>query len=99
MAFLALAFTFCVRLTKFFFSMPRLPASEGLRKKAIATLAKRGIDGVLTFPTMLAELVSRVDVNKNYEKSDLLQAIRLLKNYDFLKDPQLELFGKKQRKG
>jgi hypothetical protein len=41
---------------------------------------------------MLTELVAKTAVNRNYQKSDLLQLIRILKNYDFLKEPQLELF-------
>ena len=36
----------------------------------------------------------RVQTNKNYEKSDLLQIIRLMKNYDLIKDDQLELWQK-----
>jgi hypothetical protein len=30
--------------------------------------------------------------NRNYGKSDLLQVIRVLKNYQLFKDPQMELF-------
>ena len=41
---------------------------------------------------MLADLVKSCDTNRNYQKSDLLQMIRVLKNYDFFKEPQLELF-------
>ncbi len=41
---------------------------------------------------MLSEIVRRVDERKSYEKSDLLQIIRLLKSYEFFKDDQLELF-------
>jgi hypothetical protein len=33
-----------------------------------------------------------VDVSKNYEKSDLLQILRILKTYDLLKEAQLDLF-------
>ena len=46
---------------------------------------------------MLLELVGRVDTKKNYDKSDLLQVIRLLKNYGLLRDPQLNLFEKRKR--
>ena len=38
------------------------------------------------------------DIKKNYEKSDVLQVIRILKNYDFLNDTQMELFGSRKRK-
>ncbi len=47
---------------------------------------------------MLADLVAHIEVNRNYQKSDLLQMIRILKNYDFFKEPQLELFKPKRRK-
>jgi len=77
--------------------LPRLPASGELRGKTIKVLQEKGINGVISFRTMLLELVLNVDVNKNYGKSDLLQIIRLLKNYDLLKDAQMELFGKKRR--
>jgi hypothetical protein len=74
--------------------LPRLPASGELKDQTIAALRKKGIDGVVSFSTMLAELVSFVECHKNYEKSDLLQTIRLLKNYDLLKDPQMEFFAR-----
>lgn len=73
--------------------IPRLPASGELKEETVAFLKTQGISGILTFATMLYELAARVDVQRNYEKSDLLQILRLLKNYDLLRDPQLELFG------
>jgi len=78
--------------------LPRLPASGELKKKTIQVLQKKGIDGVISFATMLADLVAKVDTKKNYEKSDLLQIIRILKTYDLLKSPQMELFEKKRRR-
>lgn len=77
--------------------LPRLPTSEVLKEKTIEALSVKGIDGILLFHTMIAELVALVDTNRNYEKSDVLQVIRLLKNYDFIKDTQMELFGKSSR--
>jgi len=78
--------------------LPKLPASGELQNKTIRVLKQKGIDGVISFRTMLLDLISRVDINKNYEKSDLLQVIRLLKNYDLLKDTQMDLFEKKKRR-
>jgi len=78
--------------------LPRLPASGNLKEKALETLKAKGIDGIITFETMLAELVAGTQVNRNYEKSDLLQIIRLLKNYDLIREPQMELFAKRRRK-
>jgi hypothetical protein len=77
--------------------LPRLAASNELAAKTIQFLKEHGIDGVIPFRTMLLELILRVDTNRNYEKSDLLQVIRLLKNYDLLKDAQMELFGRRRR--
>jgi hypothetical protein len=47
---------------------------------------------------MLGTLVKETQVNRNYQKSDLLQIIRILKNYDFFKEPQLELFKTKPKR-
>ncbi len=74
--------------------VPNLPSHASQRDRALALMRERGVDGVLLFRTMLQELVRQVNVNKFYDKSDLLQVLRLLKHYDLLKGPQLELFRK-----
>jgi hypothetical protein len=76
--------------------LPGLSASGDLKKRALDLLHAKGVDGVLSFPTMLTELTATVDPGSNYEKSDLLQILRILKNYDLLKSPQLELFRKRR---
>ncbi|MBI9021540.1 MAG: hypothetical protein JEZ10_09855 [Verrucomicrobia bacterium] len=73
-----------------------MAAGAAPQEEALAMLRENGVDGVLSFRTMLLELVDRVDVSKNYEKSDLLQTLRILKTYDLLKDAQLDLFFKKK---
>jgi len=78
--------------------IPRLPASGELKDEAIEALKGRGIDGVISFGTMLRELITNVEVNHNYVKSDLLQVIRLLKSYDLIKDVQMDLFAKRTRR-
>ena len=77
--------------------IPDIPSSGPLRDKAQDLFRSKGIDGVILFRTMLRELADYVDSNKNYEKSDLLQTLRLLKNYDLLKDAQMELFRRKRK--
>jgi len=72
--------------------VPSLPQTASARDESIALLRSKGIDAVIPFRTMLAELVARTAPNLNYQKSDLLQIIRILKNYDFFKEPQMELF-------
>ncbi len=78
--------------------VPALPQAAEAREESIALLRSKGIDAVIPFRTMLSDLVSETEINRNYTKSDLLQIIRILKNYDLLKDPQLELFNKTRRK-
>ncbi|MBM4142906.1 MAG: hypothetical protein FJ225_04830 [Lentisphaerae bacterium] len=78
--------------------LPALPASGEMKKNVVRVLREKGIDGVISFRTMLLELVSRVETHRNYDKSDLLQVIRLLKNYGLLRDPQMELFGRRRRR-
>jgi len=78
--------------------IPALPQGEQSRAESIALLRSKGIDAVIPFHTILADLVSTIEVNRNYQKSDLLQMIRILKNYDFFKEPQLELFKSRRKK-
>lgn len=78
--------------------IPTLPQGEEARAESIKLLRAKGIDAVIPFSTMLADLVEKIEVNRNYQKSDLLQMIRILKNYDFLKEPQLELFKPKRKR-
>jgi hypothetical protein len=79
--------------------VPALPQDNEARDQSISILRSKGIDAVISYRTMLADLVSRVEANRNYQKSDLLQIIRILKNYDFFKEQQLELFKPKRRGG
>jgi hypothetical protein len=66
--------------------------------ETLAMMRENGIDGILPFRTMLLELQEHIDLAKNYEKSDLLQTLRILKTYDLIKDPQLDLFEKRKRR-
>ena len=78
--------------------VPTLPQTATAREESITLLRSKGIDAVIPFHTMLADLVNKTTVNRNYQKSDLLQIIRILKNYDFFKEPQMELFRPKAGK-
>jgi hypothetical protein len=72
--------------------VPALPQPAESREQSIQLLRGKGVDCVIPFHTMLADLIAHIEVNRNYQKSDLLQIIRILKNYDFFKEPQMELF-------
>jgi hypothetical protein len=73
--------------------VPSLPTSDPLRTESIELLQERGIDGIITFSTILENLLRNVEVNHSYQKSDLLQLMRILKIYDMVKEPQMNLFN------
>jgi hypothetical protein len=78
--------------------VPALPQSAQAREESITLLRSKGIDAVIPFHTMLGDLIEQIEVNRNYQKSDLLQMIRILKNYEFFREPQLELFKSKRKR-
>lgn len=78
--------------------VPALPQSDSARQASIELLRSKGVDAVIPFRTMLMDLIGQTEVNRNYQKSDLLQIIRILKNYDFFREPQLELFRAKRKR-
>ena len=78
--------------------VPALPHGEEARDQSIALLRAKGIDAVIPFRTMLAEIIEKTQTNRNYQKSDLLQVVRILKNYEFFKEPQMELFKTRKTK-
>ncbi|HLH55018.1 MAG TPA: hypothetical protein VKY92_15520 [Verrucomicrobiae bacterium] len=80
-------------------AVPALPQGREPQEQSIAILKSKGLDAAISFPTMLSYLIHEVEPNRNYQKSDVLQLIRLLKNYEFFKDPQMDLFrGQRNRK-
>jgi hypothetical protein len=78
--------------------VPALPQGAPARDESVALLRSKGVDAVIPFRTMLTDLVEHIEINRNYQKSDLLQMIRILKNYDFIREPQLELFKSKRKR-
>ncbi|MGZ4988221.1 MAG: hypothetical protein ACXWBP_09275 [Limisphaerales bacterium] len=72
--------------------VPSLPTDAKAKEESIKTLRAKGINAVIPFRTILAELISRIETNRNYDKSDVLQVIRVLKIHKLFKEPQLELF-------
>jgi hypothetical protein len=76
--------------------VPALPHDAESRDQSIELLRAKGFGGVIPFRSILTDLISRIEPNRNYQKSDLLQTLRILKNYDFFRDPQMELFKPKR---
>jgi hypothetical protein len=73
--------------------LPALPTAEPFRSQSVAMLKEKGVDGIISFRAMLLDLIEKIEANRNYGKSDTLQVIRVLKNYDLLKDAQLDLLS------
>jgi hypothetical protein len=73
--------------------LPAIPTAEPFRSQSVELLKERGVDGIISFRSMLLDLIEKIDANRNYGKSDTLQVIRVLKNYDLLKDAQLDLLS------
>jgi hypothetical protein len=73
--------------------LPGMPTSDPQRSESIELLKEGGVDGIVTFSTILENLLRHVEVNHSYQKSDLLQLMRILKIYDMVKEPQMNLFG------
>lgn len=71
--------------------LPSLPTAEPFRSQSVELLKQHGVDAIISFRAMLLDLIDKVESNQNYSKSDTLQVIRILKNYDLLREPQLDL--------
>src|SRR5690348_13910920 len=50
-------------------AIPALPQEAQAREQSIAILRSQGLDGALSFRTMLADLVTHIEINRNYQKS------------------------------
>lgn len=73
--------------------LPSLPTAEPFRSQSVELLKQHGVDAIVSFRAMLLDLIEKIEPNQNYSKSDTLQVMRILKNYDLLKDPQLDLLS------
>ena len=71
--------------------LPSLPTAEPFRSQSVELLKARGVDAIISFRAMLLDILDKIETNQNYTKSDTLQVMRILKNYDLLKDTQLDL--------
>jgi len=71
---------------------PSLPSTKKLRRESIEMFRSKGVDGVIEFPAVLSALMDDVEKNRNYQRSDVLQLIRVLKAHGMLRERQMELF-------
>lgn len=71
--------------------LPSLPTAEPFRSQSVELLKQSGVDAIISFRAMLLDLLEKIEINQNYTKSDTLQVMRILKNYDLVKDTQMDL--------
>ena len=76
--------------------VPALPRSEGKLRETFSLLKGLGVDGVLTIRSMLENLLRQTLPSKSYHGKSIFQILRLMKAYDLVKEPQLEMFPDKQ---
>ena len=76
--------------------LPSLPTAEPFRSQSVEMLKASGVDAIISFRAMLLDLLDKIEINQNYSKSDTLQVMRILKNYDLLKDPQMDLIAQRR---
>ena len=75
--------------------LPSLPTAEPFRSQSVEMLKARGVDAIISFRAMLLDLLDKIEINQNYSKSDTLQVMRILKNYDLVKETQLDLLSER----
>lgn len=74
--------------------LPGLPSVDPHRGEAVSLLRELGVDHALTFRTVLDNLAQNVDPTNDYPKSQNLRLIRLLKIFEMVSPPQMDLFQK-----
>lgn len=79
--------------------LPSLPTAEPFRTQSVQMLKERGVDAIISFRSMMLDLIEKIEANRTYGKSDILQVMRILKNYDLIKDTQLEIFSDRGASG
>ena len=72
--------------------LPSLPTAEPFRSQSVELLKAHGVDAIISFRAMLLDILDKIEINQIYSKSDTLQVMRILKNYDLIKDTQLDMF-------
>jgi hypothetical protein len=73
--------------------LPSLPGVGPVREDIEELLRKNGVGAVISYRSILENLLKAVEFDKVYPKDSPLEMLRILKIYDLIKNPQLELFN------
>lgn len=77
--------------------VPGMPLQSPQREALEAAVRVHGVSGVLSFRAMLLDVLEKLETHRVYGRTPELEILRLLKGYDLLKLPQMELFGEAGR--
>ena len=72
--------------------LPGLPAVEPYRQECIDLLKSGGVDAMYSLRTLIESLVGQVHPRPEVATSTVAELIRLLKVYDLVRPPQMDLF-------
>lgn len=68
---------------------PVFPRQEAYRRQCAAALREKGVDAIISFKSVLLDLIDRSDTKLVYPKSEAMQMLRVLKTFDLIKDSQM----------
>lgn len=68
---------------------PVFPTQEAYRKQCASALREKGVDAIISFKSVLLDLIDRSDTKLVYPKSNAMQMLRVLKTFDLIKDSQM----------
>ena len=72
--------------------IPHFPRNEQKAKVLTESLKEAGVDGVLTLRSIFENLLRQASPARNFINQDILHILKLLKAYDLVKEPQLDIF-------
>lgn len=72
--------------------VPALPRSEGKLGETFTYLKGLGVDGVFTLRSLLENLLRQSFPSKSYLGKSIFQVLQLMKAYELIREPQLEMF-------
>jgi hypothetical protein len=73
--------------------LPLLPSIEPDRSEFCDQLSKKGVDGVITLRTLLDNMIQQLDNLDESRLTQRLKMLRILKQMELMKIPQLDLFA------
>lgn len=71
---------------------PAIPTSDPQRSNLIDLLQKKEVDGVITFRTLLDNMIQQLDTLESPQLTSRLRQLKILKQMELIKMSQMDLF-------